>query len=243
MLTESKSPKSTYLPTTIWLTVFAGIGEKPGPTTNGCWRSGPDGKFAAKVLLLSGTGTEAPAVIDVLKICERGVAKVAIKDGTGKLGLPCVVEGGKVPPEAKKDAVCCDRLGGGAGTPPEAACGSMLTRFPRKLLKLGPGPVSATNEAYTASTIAAIRVGSGGPTATTGAETVEGVWDAEFPQKRVTKDQPTTRLAGRNPITSFPPPNWQPNYCWFDKQSLHGSKTAGYCKNTLRRTASKPLRI
>ena len=70
---------------TIWLTVFAGIGEKPEPTTNGCWSSGPDGRFAAKVLSLSGTGTEAPAVI---KIGERGVAKVATKDGTEKLGLP-----------------------------------------------------------------------------------------------------------------------------------------------------------
>ena len=90
MLTDSKSPKSTYLPATIWLTVFAGIGEKPGPTTNGCWSSGPEGRFAANVLSLSGTGTEAPAVIDVLKIGERGVAKVATKDGTVKLGLPCV---------------------------------------------------------------------------------------------------------------------------------------------------------
>ena len=65
-------------------------GEKLGPTTNSCWSSGPDGRFAAKVLSLSGTGTEAPAVIEVLKISERGVAKVATKDGTVKLGLPCV---------------------------------------------------------------------------------------------------------------------------------------------------------
>ena len=121
-----------------------------------------------------------PAVIDVVKIGERGVAKVAIKDGTVKLGLPCEVEGGKAPPEAKKDTVCCDRLGGGTGTPPEAACGCMLTGFPRKLLELGPGPVSSANEAFTTSTIAAIRVGSGGATATTGAETVERVWAAVF---------------------------------------------------------------
>ena len=92
MLTESKFPKSTYLPATIWLTVFAGIGEKPGPTTNGCWSRGPDGRFAAKVLSLSGTETEAPAMIDVLKISECGVAKVATKDGTVKLGPPCMVE-------------------------------------------------------------------------------------------------------------------------------------------------------
>ena len=74
--TESKSPKSMYLPAIIWLTVFAGIGEKPGPTTSGCWSRGPDGRFAAKMLSLSGTETEAPAVIDVLKISDYGVAKV-----------------------------------------------------------------------------------------------------------------------------------------------------------------------
>ena len=76
------------------------------------------------MLLLSGTGTEAPAVIDVLKIGERGVAKVATKDGTVKLCPPCVAEGediaccsGKAPPEAKKVAVCCNKLGDGAERP------------------------------------------------------------------------------------------------------------------------------
>ena len=187
MLTDSKSPKSTYLPATIWVTVFAGIGEKLGPTTNGCWSSGPNGRLAAKELLLSGTGTEAPAVVDVLKIGQRGVAKVATKDGTVKLGLPCVAEGediaccsGKAPPEAKKVAVCCDKLDDGAVTPPEAACSSTLSEFPRKLLELEPGPFSAANEAFTASTIAAIRAGSWTPAATTGAETVEDVCGAEF---------------------------------------------------------------
>ena len=87
MLTDGKSPKSTYLPATIWLTVFAGIGEKPGPTTNGCWSSSPDGRLVTKELSLSGTGTEAPAVIEVLKISECGVVKVATKDGTVKLGV------------------------------------------------------------------------------------------------------------------------------------------------------------
>ena len=119
------------------------------------------------MLLLSGTGTEAPAVIDVLKIGERGVAKVATKGGTIKLGLPCVAEGediacgsGKAPPEARKVAVCCDKLGDGAGTPPKVACGSTLSEFPSRLLELEPGPFSAANEAFTASTIAAIRAGS-----------------------------------------------------------------------------------
>ena len=119
------------------------------------------------MLSLSGTWTEAPAVIDVLKIGGRGVAKVATKDGTVKLGLPCVAEGediarcsGKAPQEAKKVAVCCDKLDDGAVTPPEAACSSTLSEFPRKLLELEPGPFSAANEAFTASTIAAIRAGS-----------------------------------------------------------------------------------
>ena len=200
-----------FLPATIWLTVFAGTGEKPGPTTNSCWSSGPDGRFAAKVLSLSGTGTEAPAVIDVLKIGERGVAKVATKDGTEKLGLPCVAEGediaccsGKAPPEAKKVAICRDKLGDGAGTPPEAACSSTLSEFPRKLLKLEPGPFSAANEAFTTLTIAAIRAGSWTPAASTGAETVEDV--PSLPQKRATKDQ-TTRPAKGYLMTSSPHPN------------------------------------
>ena len=75
-------------------------------------------------LLLSGTGTEVSAVIELLKIGERRVAKVASKDGTVKLGLPWVAEGkviaccsGKAPPEAEKVAVCWDKLGNGVGTP------------------------------------------------------------------------------------------------------------------------------
>ena len=78
MLTDSKSPKSTYLQllATIWLTV-----------STGCWSSGRDGTLATKELSLSGTGTETPTVIEVLKIGERRVLKVATKDGTVKLGL------------------------------------------------------------------------------------------------------------------------------------------------------------
>ena len=86
----------------------------------------------------------------------------------------------KAPPEAKKVAVCCDKLGNGAEMPPEAAYSSALTEFPHKLLELEPGPFSAANEAFTASTITAIRVGSWTPAATTGAETVEDVCGAEF---------------------------------------------------------------
>ena len=52
--------------------------------------------------------------------------------------------------------------------------------FPCNLLELEPGPFSAANEAFTASTIAAIRAGSWTPAATTGAETVEDVCGAEF---------------------------------------------------------------
>ena len=86
----------------------------------------------------------------------------------------------KAPPKAKKVAVCCDKLGNGAGTPPEAACSSTLTEFPRKLLELEPGPFSAANEAFTASTITTIRAGSWTPAATTEAETAEEVCGAEF---------------------------------------------------------------
>ena len=46
--------------------------------------------------------------------------------------IPCC--SGKAPPEAKKVAVCWDKLGDGAGTPPEAACGSTLTGFPCTVL-------------------------------------------------------------------------------------------------------------
>ena len=106
VLTESNCPKSMHLPTTIWRTVFPGIDEKPGPTTNDCWSNGPNGRFAVKVLSLSGTKTEGgPAAINVLKIGERRVTKVGTNDGAVKLGLPCVVEGediaycsGKAPP-------------------------------------------------------------------------------------------------------------------------------------------------
>ena len=87
---------------------------------------------------------------------------------------------GKAAPEARKVAVCCDKLGDGAGPPPKAACGSTLSEFPSRLLELEPGPFSAANEAFTVSTIAAIRAGSWTPAATTGAETVEEVCGAEF---------------------------------------------------------------
>ena len=39
MLTDSRSLKSTNLPLTIWLTVLAGTGEKPGPTTKAVARA------------------------------------------------------------------------------------------------------------------------------------------------------------------------------------------------------------
>ena len=63
----------------------------------------------------------------------------------------------------------------GAGTPPDDDCSSTLTALPRELLELGPGSISAANEAFTASTMVAMRVGSWRPAATTGAETTEDV--------------------------------------------------------------------
>ena len=85
-----------------------------------------------------------------------------------------------MPPEAKKITVCLDKLGDGAGMPPEAVCSSTLIEFPCKLLEVEPGPFSATKEALTASMITAIRAGSWTRAATTGAETVEEVCGAEF---------------------------------------------------------------
>jgi len=68
----------------------------------------------------------------------------------------------------------------GAGIPPEAACSSTLTEFPRKFLEVESGLFSAAKELLMASTITAIRVGSWTPAATTGVETVEGDCGAEF---------------------------------------------------------------
>ncbi|CAH3158787.1 unnamed protein product [Porites lobata] len=52
-------------------------------------RSSPEGKLATKELSLNSTGTEAPTMIEELKIGEHWVGNVAtIKDGTVKLGLP-----------------------------------------------------------------------------------------------------------------------------------------------------------
>ena len=85
-----------------------------------------------------------------------------------------------MPPEAKKITVCLDKLGDGAGMPPEAVCSSTLIEFPCKLLEVEPGPFSATKEALTASMITAIRAGSWTRAATTGAETVEEVCGAKF---------------------------------------------------------------
>ena len=79
---------------------------------------------------------------------------------------------GKAPPEAKKVAVCWDKLGDWAGTPLEAACGSMLTEFPCKVPGVKPGPISAAKEDLTALMIATIRAGSWTPAAITGLETV-----------------------------------------------------------------------
>lgn len=98
--------------------------KKLGPTMNGCWSSSPEGKLATKEPSLNGTGTEAPTMIEVLKIGEHRVGNVAtIKDGTVKWGLPSVTEGKgisccswKAPPcrpipEAKNVSICWDKLG------------------------------------------------------------------------------------------------------------------------------------
>lgn len=112
MLTVNRSLRSTNLPARIWLTVLGGIGEKPGPTTNGCWKIGDEDAPKAKELSQDGTASEAPTATVGLAIAERGVAKVDKKEGTEKFCLPC--EPGndmlelvlaKAPPDSKKDVV------------------------------------------------------------------------------------------------------------------------------------------
>ena len=73
-----------------------------------------------------------------------------------------------------------DKLGDGVGTPLEAACGSMLTKFPCKVPGVKPGPFSAAKEDLTALMIATIGAGSWTPAAITGLETVEGDCCTEF---------------------------------------------------------------
>ena len=76
-----------YLPATIWFTVLAGMGENPGPTTNGCCRIGKE-KPRPDEVATDEAANETPPVKAELAT-EHGEAKVDKKEGTEKLGLPC----------------------------------------------------------------------------------------------------------------------------------------------------------
>ena len=85
MLTDSRSLKSTNFPLTIWLTVLAGTGEKPGPRTKGCCKSESDGKLVAGAVLTTHglvAGTRELSANTELVTAGEGFAKVETKDGT-----------------------------------------------------------------------------------------------------------------------------------------------------------------
>ena len=73
------------------------------------------------------------------------------------------------------------------------------------MLGVEPEPFSATKEALTASTIAAIRAGSWTLAATTGAETVDGDCSAEVAAEA--GNEGTTRLAAEYPMANSPRPD------------------------------------
>ena len=76
------------MPATIWLTSFAGTGEKPGPTTKGCCKIGV---WASKEIppTLGEVVTAALLVESVMAVI--GEANVVTKAGTTKSGLPWTV--------------------------------------------------------------------------------------------------------------------------------------------------------
>lgn len=88
---------------------MAGIGEKPGPNTNGCWKIGDEDKPKAMELSQDGTASEVPTAAAGLTIAKRGVAKVDRKEATEKFCLLCGSGNGRLelvlakgPPNSKK---------------------------------------------------------------------------------------------------------------------------------------------
>ena len=76
MFEESSSLKSTNLPATIWPTNLAGMGEKPGPTTNGCCSAGRDESEDALA------DEEGPKAHEGRDTAGEEIGKVEIKEGT-----------------------------------------------------------------------------------------------------------------------------------------------------------------
>ena len=76
------------MPATIWLTSFAGTGEKPGPTTKGCCKIGV---WASEEISPTLGEAVTAAVLVESETAVIGEANVVTKAGTTKLGLPWTV--------------------------------------------------------------------------------------------------------------------------------------------------------
>ena len=123
MCNKSNSLSSTNLSDTIWLASFTGMGNKPGATTNDCYKTDTFGEEENVV-------GRSPAVTLEGEGATEGAdgKKVGTNDGTTKFGIPCiwlaalVMEadtGGKPAPEtARADAWDCKLDEKIMGTPP-----------------------------------------------------------------------------------------------------------------------------
>ena len=76
------------MPATIWLTSFAGTGEKPGPTTKGCCKTGIWASEEIPPTL--GEAVTAAELVESVT-ADIGEANVVTKAGTTKSGLPWTV--------------------------------------------------------------------------------------------------------------------------------------------------------
>ena len=101
MLACSNSPKSTNCPETIWLTTFAGTGEKPGPTTKVFVLSRSEGTMKVELAPSGEEERDGPTTVLALdegKIERTGAEKVFTNEGTANecvpvCGAPDMVEG------------------------------------------------------------------------------------------------------------------------------------------------------
>ena len=159
------------MPATIWLTSFAGTGEKPGPTTKGCCKIGV---WASEEIppTLGEAITAAVLVESVTAVI--GEANVVTKAGTTKSGLPWTMAAEtagetdeKPTPEAAKLEAWAsswpveDEDEHEPGTPPsEAAIGTLEAKLVAGVegrFEVG----SAASACLTALTTAARKAGEG----------------------------------------------------------------------------------
>ena len=166
------------MPATIWLTSFAGNGEKPGPTTKGCCKTGVWASEEIPPTL--GEAVTAAELVESVT-ADIGEAKVVTKAGTTKSGLPWTVAAEtagetdeKPTPEAAKLEAWAsswpveDEHEHEPGTPPsEAAIGTLEA----KLVAGVEGRFevcSAANACLTALTTGPERQEKAGPTSVIG---------------------------------------------------------------------------